>query len=57
MLGGTFRIVAHTADIIQDGHLSFHARGNGEESEVLEILEEDGKAMLLGFDDGEGHLV
>ena len=57
VLGRAFVLVAHAADVMQEGHLSFHARCNGEESEVLEILEEDGEAMLLGFDDGGGHLV
>ena len=53
-MGRAFVLIAHAADIMQEGPLSFHARENGEESKVLEILEENGDAMLLGFGDGGG---
>ena len=51
ILGRAFALVAQADGVMQEGCLSFQAQGNGEESEALEIFEEDGEAILLGFDE------
>ena len=52
-----FIFVSNAVGVVKEGCLPLHTRGNVEDPEVLILLEEDGNAMLLGFDDTEGKLV
>ena len=57
MLGRASVFIANADGVVKESCLPFHAQSNGEDLEMLVLLEEYGKAVLMGFDDVEGQFV
>ena len=57
MLERVFVLAANAIGVMEKGCLPFHTRGNGEDPDMLVLLEEDADTMLLGVNDDGDQLV